>query len=321
MSAAAAPSADPSDPLSDVAAASGLMCTGVLQRGLTGAFALALPMANHALVHAVVRGRAVIAGVEEEPVELTQGQIAVLPHQTAHTIADAWPTAAAPTEAEETDVGTTRSIDVTDVAETVLLSLPFFLPSRTEHPISHVRPMLEILQVPRPELLEMVLLVSKLALLPGPGDHYVACRIAEGVLTKALQQLAGAEEDRFGVFAMFASTGLKAALAAINRDPGRPWSVGDLAEIAAMPRGEFVAEFHDTVGQGVQEFLVTRRIRLAETLLRSGKASLQQVAERVGFRSNGSFRRAFERVTGHGPNGGRLTGILPSTLRRKAFSV
>lgn len=319
MSSAVAPSADPSDPLSDVAAASGLMCTGVLQRGLSGAFAVALPVATHAVVHAVVRGKAVIAGVEDEPVELGEGQIAVLPHQTAHTIADAWPTTARPTEDGDTDVGTTRSIDVTDVAETVLITLPFFLPSRNEHPIAHVRPMLEILQVPHPELLEMVFLVSKLALLPGPGDHYVACRIAEGVLTKALQQLAGAEEDRFGVFGLFASTGLKTALAAINRDPTRPWSIGELAEIASMPRTQLVEEFHDTVGQGVQDFLVTRRIRFAENLLRTGQASLDQIAERVGFRSNGSFRRAFERVTGHAPNGGRLVGFVPPILRRKVF--
>jgi|GEM_PF-1851636 len=310
--------ADPSDPLSDVAAASGLMCTGVLQRGLSGAFSVALPVATHAVVHAVVRGKAVIAGVEDQPVELGEGQIAVLPHQTAHTLADAWPSSATPTEDGNTDVGTTRSIDVSDVAETVLITMPFFLPSRNEHPIAKVKPMLQLLQVPHPELIEMVLLVSKLALLPGPGDHYVACRIAEGVLTKTLQQLAGAEEDRFGVFAMFASTGLKTALAAINRDPARPWSVGELAEIAAMPRGQLVSEFHDAVGQGVQDFIATRRIRFAESLLRSGQVSLDQIAERAGFRSDGSFRRAFEHVTGHAPSGGRLVGFVPSILRRKA---
>jgi len=294
-----------SDPLSDIAAASGLACTGVVRRGLSGAFALALPAASHALVHVVVRGRAVLEGASEDTVELTAGQIAVLPHQTAHTIADAWPPTVTPTASdEECDSGTILSIGASDAVETVLLSLPFFLPSRDASPAANVLPMLRVLRVPNPELVEMVLLISKLALLPGPGDHYVACRIAEGVLTKTLTQLAGAEEDRYGVFAMFASVGVKAALKAVQLDPSRPWSVGDLAAIAGMSRKEFVADFNDTVGTNVQDFVSTRRVRFAESLLRSGTVTIESLADRAGFRTEGAFRRAFKQVTGHIPGAG-----------------
>ncbi len=311
-----AASADPSDPLSDIAAASGLASGGVLQRGLSGAFALAIPAATHAVVHAVVRGKAVVAGIGDAPVELSAGQIAVMPHQTAHTIADVWPTRAKAQDEEQPDAGTIRSTGATEAVETVLLTLPFFLPGRGEPAASKVLPMLKVLRVPNPELLEMVLLISKLAVMPGPGDHYVACRLAEAVLTKMMQQLAGAEEDRFGLFAVFASVGVKAALAAVRVDPARPWSVGELADIAGMSRAEFLASFQDTVGTGVQDFLTTRRVRFAETLLRTGAATVDELSQRAGFRSGGSFRRAFERITGHAPGQTTLSDRLPGLLQR-----
>lgn len=307
--------ADPSDPLSDVAAASGLACAGVLQRGLSGAFSIAMPEAARAVVHCVVRGSAVIAGIEDNPVPLGAGQLAVLPHQTAHTIADAWPSGATSTEDEVADTGTIRSIGATEAVDTLLLTLPFILPSREEHPTSRILPVLRVLQVPNPELIEMVLLISKIAILPGPGDHYVACRIGEAVLTKTLQQLSGAKEDRFGLFAMFASVGVKAALAAIQMDPARPWSMGELAELAGMSRAEFAAQFHDAVGTDVQDFLLMRRVRLAETLLRSGTATVDELSDRVGFRSTGSFRRAFEKVTGHAPILGAEKSALGGLFR------
>ncbi|MEM6992882.1 MAG: AraC family transcriptional regulator [Myxococcota bacterium] len=309
-------SAAPSDPLSDIAAASGLASGGILQRGLSGAFALALPAASHAVVHAVVRGKAVVAGVGDTPVELTEGQIAVLPHQTPHTIADAWPTRAEPAEEEQPDAGTIRNVGATAAVETVLLTLPFFLPGRGEPAAAKILPMLKVLRVPRPELVEMVLLISKLAMMPGPGDHYVACRIAEAALAKMLQQLAKSEEDRFGVFAVFASVGVKAALAAVRVDPARPWSVGELAEIAGMSRADFVAGFQDAVGTGVQDFLMTRRVRLAEALLKTGAATIDTLSDRVGFNSTASFRRAFERVTGHAPGENSHSWRLPRLLQR-----
>lgn len=277
---------------------------------------MAVPAAGHAVVHAVVRGKVVLAGINDTPVELTKGQIAVLPHQTAHTIADAWPTRVEATDEEQPDTGTILNVGTTAAVETVLLTLPFFLPGRGEPAASKILPALKILRVPKPELLEMVLLISKLAVLPGPGDHYVACRLAEAVLTKMLQQLAGADEDRFGMFAMFASVGVKAALRAVQLDPARPWSIGELAEIAGMSRTDFTAEFQDAVGTGVQDFLVTRRVRLAETLLRTGAATVEEVSERVGFRSGGSFRRAFERITGHEPGQTTLISRVPRLIRR-----
>ena len=313
--------AEVSDPLSDVASASGLCSAGVIQRGLRGAFAVALPPASHALLHCVVRGKAIIAGVQDEPVELRAGQIAVLPHQTPHTIADRWPTSATEEADEPTDTGTIASIGVAEqTVDTLLLTLPFILPSRIEHPVARVRPMLEILDVPHPQVVEMVLLISKLALLPGPGDHYVACRLAEAVLTKVLQGLARAEEDRFGVFAMFASAGVRAALVAVQADPTRAWSIGELAELAKLPRGEFLAQWHDTVGASVTDFIATRRVRLAETLLRTGAATIDNLAERVGFRSEGTLDRAFLRITGHTPEGTRprLLPRLRGRLERSA---
>lgn len=287
------------DTMSDVAYESGLECAGVHQRGFGGDWAVGVRESHNALLHCVVRGGAVLTGVGE-PTWLGTGNIAVLPHSVPHTLASNEETAeAGAEELPDPADGEVDSTAVDDLVETVVLTMPFVLAARQPDEAYPIQPILRVLDVPHPEVIEMTLLVSKLCLLPGPGDRYVARRLAEAVLTKVVVQLAGPEEDRFGVFGMFASQGVKAALAAVQGNLAHPWSVGELADIAGMGRRRFVAEFRDVVGTGVQDYVQLGRIRQAEELVRRGAAKVGDVAEAVGFRSQAAFARAFKRVTGH----------------------
>jgi len=65
--------------------------------------------------------------------------------------------------------------------------------------------------------------------------------------------------------------------------------------------------FRIPVGVPPIQYLAQWRIQLAASLLRSGKASLAEIAERVGYGSETALSRAFK----------RQVGIAPALYRRR----
>lgn len=310
------------DPLSDVAVESGVRCTQVEQWHLTPPWGIrfdddpaAVPGASR--MHIVIRGEAVVVGPDRKPNVLGPGGAAVFADLVPHTVASAWPIAdSAVIERPATALvaGTTANYgsQLGVQAPTVLMTMPFVTPGRVasgpdseavlEQPVG-------ILEGSSGDLLELVVLASKLVLMPGLGDRYVACRLAEGVLAKVLQRLAGADSDTLGLFGAFASIGVKTALEAIEGDVSRAWTVGELSELAGMSRRAFVQAFSHTVGVDVADFVAMRRIRAVESLVASGRASVGDAAAAVGFRSRSALTGAVRRVGRFGAATG-LTRVL-----------
>ena len=49
------------------------------------------------------------------------------------------------------------------------------------------------------------------------------------------------------------------------------------------------------------QYLAAWRMHLADAMLRTRRSSVAQIAERLGYQTEASFRRAFKRVRGTGP--------------------
>ncbi len=103
-----------------------------------------------------------------------------------------------------------------------------------------------------------------------------------------------------GVLAGLADPRLAKALTAMHENPGRTWSLDDLAEIAGMSRTRFVAHFRKVVGRTPIEYLTRWRMTYARQLLAKGKP-VKSVALQVGYESAAAFSRVFSRVTGEAP--------------------
>lgn len=98
------------------------------------------------------------------------------------------------------------------------------------------------------------------------------------------------------------------ALALIHRHPGRPWTVEALAAEAGMSRSAFCAQFRRLVGESPHQYLTRWRMHNAASLVRDGRLSLAQVAERVGYQAEAAFSRAFKRHVGAAPGAYRRQG-------------
>jgi AraC-like DNA-binding protein len=96
-----------------------------------------------------------------------------------------------------------------------------------------------------------------------------------------------------------------AGLRAIHGDPGRPWTVEELAFQAGLSRAAFARRFAALVGQPPQAYLTWWRMTLAARLLRDSDAPLATVARKVGYTSEFAFAHAFKREYGLAPGGFR----------------
>jgi AraC family transcriptional activator of mtrCDE len=94
---------------------------------------------------------------------------------------------------------------------------------------------------------------------------------------------------------------LSRALLAMLREPEREWTVATLAEQAAMSRATFARHFEARGNIAPHEVLTLLRMHVAAELLRRGELTAGAVADRVGYRSESAFGKAFTRVMGSTP--------------------
>jgi len=88
-------------------------------------------------------------------------------------------------------------------------------------------------------------------------------------------------------------------------EPGADWSIDRLSRTASMSRATFLRHFGRETGMTVGSFLVRIRMMAAAELLRSGDATVATIADRVGYRSESAFSRAFRAEIGTAPAGFR----------------
>lgn len=95
---------------------------------------------------------------------------------------------------------------------------------------------------------------------------------------------------------------------AVSVDPGRRWTLDDLAGLACLSPGHLAHVFREEVGEPVYSYVL--RSRLASTLdaVLDAGADLSAVALQAGFASHSHFTARFR----------ALFGLTPSALRRRA---
>ncbi|WP_375741595.1 helix-turn-helix transcriptional regulator [Pseudomonas boanensis] len=81
-----------------------------------------------------------------------------------------------------------------------------------------------------------------------------------------------------------------------------------MAEAAAMSRSAFAARFTARVGEPAMQYLTRWRMNLALGWLREGDVGIATLAERLGYRSEAAFSRAFKRCQGGAPGAVRRGG-------------
>lgn len=151
-----------------------------------------------------------------------------------------------------------------------------------------------------PQLLSLSESIMAEVEVPRCGGETVQARLCEIVVVLAIRKAIAVGTVDAGLLAGLAHPKLHVSLVAMHDDPVRRWQVADLAAIAGMSRGQFIAAFKQTVGQPPGAYLNGWRLALGRAELRSGR-SVKYVAVMVGFGSAAAFSRAFSRKFGCSP--------------------
>lgn len=113
-------------------------------------------------------------------------------------------------------------------------------------------------------------------------------------------------DNASGLVAALRDPRLARAILALHREPGRDWTVSELAAECHVSRSVFADRFQATIGTSPLRYATTLRMHLASQWLSEHTLPIDTIAQRLGYTSQAAFSRAFKRVTGLPPGASRL---------------
>lgn len=183
----------------------------------------------------------------------------------------------------------------------VLCATVQFGGSSNSNPVSDSLPELLAVELDQLEGAPYLLsLVTQEAFGGEPGAQTAVDCLCELLIIRLLRHCLNAGLTTGGTLAGLSDARLAKALAAIHREPTRPWELEDMAAEAGMSRARFAARFREVTGQTPVHYLATWRIALAQNMLKSGRP-MKQVSVEAGYGSSSAFTRAFVRQVGLAP--------------------
>jgi AraC-like DNA-binding protein len=124
-----------------------------------------------------------------------------------------------------------------------------------------------------------------------PGAEAVITRLADILFIEAVRAyFASPGSDKPSLSVALRDPRIGSVLALLHRHPEADWSLETLSRQAGMSRTLFATRFAELVGESPVRYLTRCRINKAATLLRTNRATVQQVAERVGYDSELGFQ-------------------------------
>lgn len=97
-------------------------------------------------------------------------------------------------------------------------------------------------------------------------------------------------------------------ISALHRDPGRHWTVAELAAQMGSSRSVFAERFLAVTGMTPHRYVTELRMRLAAQWIGRDRMPIETAAQRLGYGSQAAFSRAFKRITGQSPGAVRAAG-------------
>jgi AraC-like DNA-binding protein len=145
-----------------------------------------------------------------------------------------------------------------------------------------------------------------------PGAELAIRRLADLLLIQVLRaHIADTESEQTGWLHALSDSHIGAALNSMHKRIEHPWTVASLASEAGMSRSAFAQRFKALMSESPLEYLTRWRMYRGSDLLRESDRKLADVAQAVGYDSDGAFHKAFKRVLGIAPGEYRRSVATP----------
>lgn len=127
------------------------------------------------------------------------------------------------------------------------------------------------------------------------GSNVFIDRLSEIVFMYALRHYVVTHPGQAGVLSLYAHPRLSIAINLMHKKPEQDWTLEALAKHSAQSRTQFVKAFREVSGLTPMEYLTWWRMQLAWVYLSEGN-SVYSVTEKIGYKSESSFLRAFKKT-------------------------
>jgi len=255
--------------------------------------------------HIVLAGRTWLSVEDRAPMLLQAGDMLMLPRGQAHRIHGGEPDRVLPARVQTTagavplvsNDGAGPGIDILcgefafqgDGRNLLMAALPGVMQVRTAGRPDAAR------------LRGLVALLRDETADARPGAAAVVANLASALFALFLRAWLEQAEFSPGLLALLGDRRLAPALQAMLAEPGGDWTIEHLAERCHLSRAGFLRGFRRIAGATPGEVLAQLRMAQAVQWIREGRLSLGEISERVGYRSEAAFQRAFKRHVGMAP--------------------
>ena len=275
---------------------------------LSAPWALKLHTPGLTAFHIVARGQAWLRCQGAEPLKLQAGDIVLLPDGPEHSVHDDLSSVAAAYDLRpELEQLRTEPLRLGQQgASAAILSGHFRFDVNLARPLIAALPAVMHLRSagsPSSWLRLGLQFIAEETARVQPGQQVIINRIADILLVEMLRDHVNNLPEGTGNWLLaLRDKALSSALAAMHGDPGRDWSVPELAEHARLSRSAFAERFGQVLGRPPLSYLTEHRMRLAAWKLAHTRLSISQIAEQVGYGSETAFSQAFKRHYGEPPS-------------------
>jgi AraC family transcriptional activator of mtrCDE len=276
--------------------------------------------------HFLIKGRCVIElGGRGQTIPLSAGDIAVLPHGSAHIVRGPTTPAGArgPFGIRSCPLGAIDlETNVEGDAETELICGRLCFEVARENLVLAALPEILVMSAGDNEIngARLRMLMSTIhEELQGvhAGAEAIATDLASALFVMVVRIHLG-RDDRSGTLSgTLAHPQIGRTVAAMLDDPARNWTLDELAACAHASRASVVRMFRRGTQQSPLAYLADLRLELAQRKLSATSLPVATIAVEVGYKSESAFSRAFQRRFGMRPGEVRaaVSRTVPAAIR------
>ncbi len=297
------------DVLADILSVLDVQANLYFRAAFSAPFSVAVPADRRRIrFHLGCRGKSWVGLLTGEQATYGQGDLILVPHGSAHVLADGPNTPALPLDdvlkqATSERVGCIAyggkgaAVELVcghfgfneDIVHPVVESLPplIHIKARRQHDYGWLDVMLRELEEE-----------SRAGL---PGHQETLRRLSEILFIQILRAFieAGPQASRF--LAALVDPQLRRVLESVHASPSSGWTLERMAELAGMSRTIFAEQFRTKLGMTPMRYVADWRLHKARALLGQASLTVGEVAHTVGYESEASFSRAFSQHFGKTP--------------------
>lgn len=298
------------DALSDVLRLVHLKACIYFVKDMPAPWGMDIPAVANGPLHMVLEGSCVLV-VGDRRVPLKAGDAVFLPRGSQHQMLDA-----ADTVPEQGAEVMQRLLDEgyepPDTSATRMLCGHFEWDSAFEHPLFQELPSVMIVRdvfggKDAARFQAIANLITAESSNSKPGGAAIADRMGEVLFVTLLRHWLVDNRPAVGLLAVIDNPRLSRALNKIHNSPDADLNLNILAQTAGMSRTSFAVQFRTAMGVPPAEYLARWRMNKARLLLLRTELATSDIGDRVGYRSDAAFSRAFKREF----------GVPPSKLRNQ----